>query len=245
MKPQYEITEAKIKKLITKAVDADEKGLKAIRKDLIGNLGKTGAKTFVDTTAKMLKGELQIEGCNDPRIPIKRIFTLTLPELERTLGRKKFDLPPNHPILGLFREHENDVERLKAIKKEFEIGNEEVIDKLKDYYKDVDTHILKEEEALLPRLEEKGMGEHLNNLRQDHKEFKEKLVRYFELLQSRNPDKNSPAKEEFTEKFIPSMSNHLFRESFVLYPATLELISEKKIWSEIEREFDAIDKLDS
>ncbi|MFB6214881.1 MAG: hemerythrin domain-containing protein [Candidatus Bipolaricaulia bacterium] len=244
MKEKGETTvEANIKKLIIRAEGANQRELKAIREDLIGNLERIGAKTFVDTTASLLEEEFEIKGCNDPRIPLKRIFTISLPELEKALSRKEFDLPQSHPILGLFREHKSDVEQLKAIEKELGVGDEEVITKLKDYYKDLDIHILKEEQALFPNLEEKGMGEHPDNLREEHDEFTEDLSSLIKLVQSGNNEDTQVAEEKFNGDFIPAMSNHMFRESFIFYPAALQYIQDDSEWALIERGFDAIDDL--
>jgi DUF438 domain-containing protein len=234
--------EADIQKLIVRAEGANQRELKAIREDLIENLERIGAKTFVDTTASLLEEEFEIEGCNDPRIPLKRIFTISLPELEEALSRKEFSLSSTHPISSLFREHQNDLEQLKTINKGFEGGTEEVIDRLKDYYKDIDIHILKEEESLFPKLEERGMGEHPDNLRKEHEGFTDDLSSLIKLVQSDDSEDTQIAEEKFTGDFIPAMSNHMFRESFIFYPAALQYIQDDSEWILIERGFDAIDK---
>lgn len=244
MKTQREkIAETKIKKFIIRADGADEEELKAIRKDLIGNLENIGAKTFVDTTADFLEEEFQIEGCNDPMVPLKRIFTISLSKLTEILDRKQFNLPPGHPISGLFREHESDVEQLRALKKDFRAGNEGVIDRLKEYYKEMDIHILKEEQALFPKLEERGVEKHPGNLKEEHDDFTEDLSSLIKLVQSGSNEDTQVAEEKFTGDFIPAMSNHMFRESFIFYPATLQYIQDDSEWALIERGLDAIDNL--
>src|SRR3989338_5151404 len=83
---------------ILKASKADDNKLKSLRKNLIVALDKVGAKYFVREVAHILKNNFQIEGCNDVRIPLKRIFSISLEELEENLTGHKYNLPIEHPI---------------------------------------------------------------------------------------------------------------------------------------------------
>jgi len=239
-----ETVKTKLRNIITKAEGAREAELKAIREELMSVIEQVGARKFVDSTAELLDEEFKIEGCNDPRVPLKKIFNISLKELEEILDGKEYSLNSDQPILDLLGEHKKDVQLIKSLKESFSRNEDEVIEKIKEYYKRVDNHILKEEEALFPRLEEKGMDEHPENLREEHQEFRAKLVNYVELLQA-SGDGFEEAKDGFINNFIPAMANHMFRESFIFYPATLEFISDDQEWTKIKRSFRAIDDLGS
>ncbi len=243
MKGQMEnVAETEIKKLITRAQGATEDELAVIRKELIGDLKKFGARTFVDTTEDLLDEEFQLEGCNDPRIPLESIFTVSLSELEDYLDRKELELTSGHPISGLFREHVTNVDRLQALKRDFEVGGGESIDKLKYYYKKLDLHALKEEQALFPKLEERGLRKYTETSREEHEVLKEDLVGVIKLVQD-DDDEYRVAEKRFTEDFIPVMSKHLFRESFILYPSASDYIQDEQEWEKLERELGVMDKL--
>ena len=247
MKPKEEMTEnfseTGAGELVARAENADEEGLTEIRKKILANLEKDEARDFLDSVTKMLEGEISIRNQDDPRRTFKNIFTVGLPELRGFMAGKEFSLPDNHPILGLFEEHRRDLEKLQELNKDFGAENDDFAVSLKDFYKELDTHILKEEESLFPRLEERGLSKIPATLRGEHEKIREQLVTYFELLQGDDSVKAGRARDEFEAEFLPTISGHIFRETFVFYPVALRYIEEDSEWTMIEREFGAVDNL--
>jgi hypothetical protein len=229
--------------LIVRAKEADEDELSDLREELLDKLEIVGARTFVEITAESLEEEFEIEGCNDLKVPLKRIFTIPLPELKGKLTENDLSISTNHPIHPLIEEHKGDLETIQSINESISTGDEKTLRKIKKYYKDVDYHILKEEESLFPRLEERGMSEHPDNLREEHEEFRDSLIRFVKLIQTGNPEKYGQMNEEFENDFVPAMANHMFRENFIFYPAAVEFIPDSEVWDEIKKEFEAIDRL--
>ena len=224
----------------------DSSGL--LRKTLIGLLNKIGPKNFVTLTADILKNRLRIEGCNDVRTPLKSIFAISLEELEKAISDKKYHLPEEHPISFLSKDHKDNVNKLKALNSDLEriakgidfTGIQGKIKAVKDYYTELDSHIRKEEEALFPALEASGMKEHPDSLREEHKKFRALLsetIEGFELAATGNSDSVVRSSKIFLEKFTPDICNHIFRETYIFYPAALEFITGADQWAKIKENF--------
>lgn len=209
---------ARFTKIILEAQGADREGLIVLRKKIMKAVDTFGAKRFVTVTAQVLKDNFRIEGCNDVRIPLKRIFDISLDELEEALDRKKYKLPMPHPVNLLSQDHKESIRKLKGLR---------VLQDIRGYFEELDAHIKKEEEVFFPVLEKNGMDEHPENLREEHKKFREILTGVI----------GSQGKPELLkEEFIPAICNHIFRETYIFYPAALEFINEKE-WKDIGMEF--------
>lgn len=233
------LTAKKILPFILKAQSADDRKLKQLRRQLIGLLDEIGHKNFVTIAADILKNNFKVEGCNDARIPLKRIFAISLDELEEALLGKEYNLPKGHPLSALSCDHKDNIKKLKALNSKLGING---LGPLKDYYAELDSHIRKEEEILFPTVERYGMKEHPENLREEHKEFRRIITQAIEAL-SGSQDKSNlieKAVAGFREKFIPGISNHIFRETFIFYPAALEFIDDAAEWENIKREFNLV-----
>lgn len=231
---------ARFTKIILEAQNTDEEGLTALRKKIIKAVGTFGAKRFVTVTAQVLKDNFRIEGCNDVRIPLKRIFNISLDELENVLDKKKYKLPAGHPIDLLSRDHKDNIQKLKRLKINLNQSSDNIlVQDIKDYFKEMDTHIKKEEDVFFPILEEKGMDEHPDNLKEEHKSFREILKTAIAIIENESDSSKSKEKiKPLMNKFIPDICNHIFRETYIFYPAALEFIREKKEWKAIESGFE-------
>lgn len=244
-----------IMSVILKAEHAGEDELKSARSALLKLVGKIGARRFVDIAASILKNNFKIEGCNDARIPLKRIFSISLDELEKQLSEQKYDLSAGHPLSMLSADHKENIIKLKALR--FSLGKlnlnnetpasqiKERLKEVKDYFAELDLHIRKEEEILFPVLESNDMKEHPQNLREEHKNFREILSKIIKILDEAASNGLNSAFEEVSqlkEKFISDISNHIFRETYIFYPASLEFITEESQWEKIRKAFDDIRK---
>ena len=223
--------------LVRTASTADEKGLKSLRRMVITLVEAIGAKNFVTLTADILKKDLCIEGCNDMRQPLKRIFAISLEELRQDLSKDIYVKLGSHPIHLLSVDHRDNIERLMALNSSLEkaddISNEglrDIHDKFNSYRNELELHIKKEEEVLFPMLEAKGMSEHPDSLKKEHKEFKEIL----------SETSKSESFTKFRREFIPAVSNHIFRETHIFYPAALEFITDKGQWDDVLKGFGLI-----
>jgi len=240
---------------IREAQNADEPRLKLLRKKVIRAVNKFGVKRFVTVAAEVLKNNFQMEGCNDVRIPLKRIFDISLDELDTEISNYKYNLPESHPVYVLTTDHKESLQRLKVLRLylgKINLNIETPVEKkrnilsqTKDYYGELNSHIRKEEEVLFPVLEKNGMKEHPQNLVEEHKKFREVLSKIIEILEDavlNNAESSIDKVNELKEEFISKISNHIFRETYIFYPAALEFIKEKDQWENIKKDFDSIKK---
>lgn len=231
--------------LIKKAGSADENELKLLRKNVIRLVDTIGAKNFVNLAADILKKNFCAEGCDNLRLPLKRIFSLSLAELEEALLHKKYSLVKGHPIYALSEDHKGNVAKLKALDLSLEKINKhsspgevgETSKETEEYYRELDLHIRKEEEILFLRLEKSGMSEHPDSLRNEHKDFREIFSKVKTAFLQKDLSALIEAIAVWKEKFIPNIANHIFRETYIFYPAALEFIRKKEEWEDIKKEF--------
>ena len=235
---------------VRKASTADEEGLRSLRRMVIAIVETIGAKNFVTLTADILKKDFCIEGCNDMRQPLKRIFTISLEELRQDLSKDIYVKLGEHPIHLLSVDHRDNIERLMALNSSLDntdsISYEELrnkFDQFDTYRNELELHIKKEEEVLFPLLEERGMAEHPNSLKAEHKEFKEILVEASDEFKDAIAKKRTLKDERFTKfrkELVPAISNHIFRETHIFYPAALEFVTDKGQWDDVRKKFGLI-----
>ena len=234
--------------LINEARGADPAKLKALRKKFTQAVDIVGAKQFVNIMANILQDNFHIQGCNDARIPLKSIFNVSLDELSESLAVKDYGLDKGHPLSRLSQDHIDNIKKLQALNALFSPlkpgdSYEKIIGKKKDieeYYAELDTHIRKEEEVFFPALEEAGMKEHPEVLKEEHKKFRQIFTDTFAFLNSPKQNNFYATVEKFRVEFIPALSNHVFRETYVFYPAALEFIADKEEWGKISAGFSRI-----
>lgn len=235
---------------IKTASTADEGGLKSLRRMVVAVVGTIGAKNFVTLTADILKNDFCIEGCNDMRQPLKRIFTISLEDLRQDLSKDIYIKLGEHPIHLLSADHRDNIERLtaldSALDKIGDVSNEGlrgIHDEFNSYHNELELHIKKEEEVLFPLLEARGMAEHPDSLKKEHKEFREILAEASNVFIDAAEKRLSPKSEGFTKfktVFIPAVSNHIFRETHIFYPAALEFVTDKGEWNDVLKGFGQI-----
>lgn len=231
--------------LIHEAQGADSDKLKELRKKFLRALGLIGAKQFVNIMADILKDNFNIQGCNDARIPLKSIFNISLDELKDSLLNKDYRLSKGHPLSGLSQDHIDNIKKLKALSDNFSaIQRTDSYDALvrqeKDieaYFSELDAHIRKEEEVFFPALEEAGMKEHPGVLKEEHKKFRQIFTDIFSFLKIPMQDDFYLIVERFRKEFVGALCNHVFRETYIFYPAALEFIQEDSQWVAIGDKF--------
>lgn len=237
--------------VIRKAGGQDGDELKLVRRSLIKIVDTIGANRFVTVAASVLKNNFKIEGCNDVRIPLKRIFSVSLEELDESLSNKRYNLPKDHPLSILSDDHKANIKKLKILHASLEaikggVADTDIKDALEmvnAYCAELDSHIRKEEEVLFPVLEANGMQEHPQNLMEEHKKFREVLSEIIKSLEDpavKGADSTIDKVGKLKKGFISDMSNHVFRETFIFYPANLEFITKKEKWQKIKEEFQKI-----
>ena len=237
--------------IVREAERSDNKKLRLLRSSLLKTVDLIGPKNFVTLSANILKNNFRIEGCEDARLPLKRIFNVSLEDLDGFLKKKRYPVGRGHPLHMLSMDHVNSVGRLKTIDDtlsaiEGASSDEcliEALNELNDLYSELDIHIRKEEEVFFPLLEKCGMEEHPEALREEHKKFRGILSELTGLGAAAVLGDRRNVMEKILylkQNFIPVIANHIFRETYVFYPAALEFIKEADQWEKIRQGFEAV-----
>lgn len=155
-------------------------------------------------------------------------------------------LPANHPIKTLFAEHEEILkflDHLEDLKSKIQKNNL-TPQEIKDL-EGVIHHLLaaakhhdREEKVLFIEMEKKGFFGPTQIMREEHEEMKalkKNLGEYLDNLPDHLADFVADA-----EKLVFMLRDHIFKENNILYPASLEIITDTEIWAKIKQDCDAI-----
>ncbi|MFB6290939.1 MAG: DUF438 domain-containing protein [Candidatus Bipolaricaulia bacterium] len=156
-----------------------------------------------------------------------------------------------HPREILESEHEVLLEKLEElgnIIEEFdnlesyeELGDD--LDKLKDiadYLLGAENHHNREEEALFPRVERKGLTGPTEVMREEHEDYLEKKKRFGKLMENVEEldfEKFTSKVERIGRYLVEGMNDHIYKENNILYPAAGDVLEDED-WEEIKGKFD-------
>ena len=170
------------------------------------------------------------------------------------LSKMKARLKPGHVIHTFVTEHEiilgflDEMETVnQAIQKlkKYDAQNPafQKLSNLIDNLLGAEPHHQREEEALFPAVEERGLSgpprimrmEHVD-LRRRKKELKELVSAVDKIAFKDFQKKTDPA----VKLLIASLRDHIFKENNILYPAALQIIPEVEVWQQIKAKCDQI-----
>ena len=177
------------------------------------------------------------------RIPLKNIFNISLDELEESLLSKDYHLPKEHPLSGLSQDHIDNIKKLKALHLAFSaIKENDSYEKVVSRKEDIEGVLRRtgfpyqeRRRGVLSGPENAGMKEHPEVLKEEHKKFRQIFTDIFSFLKIPMQDDFYLIVEKFQKEFIPALCNHVFRETYVFYPA-LEFIADKEGWIKIGKD---------
>lgn len=107
---------------------------------------------------------------------------------------------------------------------------------------EAESHHRREEEALFPRLEQRGISGPPSIMRLEHNELRKRKRALKELVEAQdrlNEADFSKQLVELTGFIVPTLRSHIFKEDNILYPAALQAIPQTE-WLTIANEFDRI-----
>lgn len=185
-------------------------------------------------------------------ISVEEIRKLCEPHLEllrEGLTKKGQTLASSHPIQILREEHQIILQKIGELRRILDKpaknydGHE--LSKLKDivhHLIDAESHHKREEEALFPELERKGITGPPRVMRMEHEELRAHKKALKELLESRKKlnykDFLSKLKEHGSY-IVQNLDSHIFKEDNILYTTALETI-EEETWIKMKKKFDEI-----
>lgn len=187
----------------------------------------------------------------DPQ-ELRHLCEVHLRVLSGEVARFRMELPPGHPLDTLVAEHEvilkmlEELEQLNRAVREAGAIIPEQVQRLKDiatHLVEAEPHHQREEEALFPKLEQRGVTAPPRIMRMEHVELRR---RKHALLELANAAQTMPY-GDFQEKLnrlardlVLFLRDHIFKEDNILYPTAAQIIADPAIWEAIKTQSDAI-----
>jgi len=195
--------------------------------------------------------ELMEEGISQEEL--RRLCDVHLELLSEGMEEEKVEMELAHPINILKEEHEVILENLNALEMIAEkvntsenfgqIGKElDELEKISHILIDAESHHKREEEALFPLLEEKGITGPPSIMRLEHKELRYRKKALRKLIE----EHDKLGYNEFAIKLrdlgnyiVPTLRSHIYKENNILYPTALKSLKENE-WKAMKEKFDEI-----
>ncbi len=157
---------------------------------------------------------------------------------------------PSQPITILEEEHKvilSNLGRLEEVAKRLQSSARPgtVLDELRTISQsllDAESHHKREEDALFPRLEERGIRGPPSMMRLEHNELRKRKKALKDLVEGASSLDEADFSRQvigLADFIVPTLRNHIFKEDDVLYPMALQTIPNDE-WSRIRSEFDKI-----
>ncbi len=165
---------------------------------------------------------------------------------------------PGHPIHTLVSEHRMILGFLDSLEEAADVidrnatwasGGEtlqEALETVRDvayHLVETEKHHAREENALFPALEERGITGPTRIMRLEHADMRPHKQRLHGLAQSASAETFAETKDEMVEHaryIVGNLREHIMKENSILYPAAIEAISFDAVWDDIKRKCDEI-----
>ena len=199
-----------------------------------------------------IEGELIEEGM--PAEEIRRLCDVHLAVFKESLeGATKTLASPGHPIHTLMEEHKillqfadklkNTAGKIKGANSFATAGESmERLSHIAKHFKESEKHYVREENVLFPYLEKHGITHPPAIMWAEHNDIREEKKKLYKLVDT----KESMSFEEFAKELgelakstEDMLSSHFYKESNILFPAALKVISEDE-WTEIKKQCDEL-----
>lgn len=182
---------------------------------------------------------------------LRGLCVIHMQMLEGEVERMTACLDEGHPLAIMIQEHDvllktlEELEALNATLQEKPLTPElqEELLRLAVTLTGAELHHLREEDALFPELERRGISGPPTVMRLEHDDLRPKKHK-LEVLAREALEMDQ---EEFrhhlaalSRHIIFNLRDHIFKENHILYPAAVETITEREVWSKIEEECDKI-----
>jgi PAS domain S-box-containing protein len=198
-----------------------------------------------------IEQELVKEGM--PREELQRLCDVHMAVFSDQLGKQELKVPQEHPLNVLLEEHKILLQLLEKLSTTADIigqacdvvyvGDDVTqMKKIVEQLSDAEKHYAREENVLFPVLERHGISEPPAIMWMEHDKIREKKKQIYAMVEkykARDFQEFKTKLVEDTRSLNSMLSNHIFKENTVLYPAALNVIAEEE-WNDIRRDFDEI-----
>ena len=208
-------------------------------------------KNVSPTEIAQIEQELVNEGM--PQEELRRLCDVHLAIFRESLDKEKVEVEVDHPIYVFMEEHKiilRHLEEMKGIIQEVEAAKgfaevREELHKLKhiaEHLMEVEKHNVREENVLFPYLQKHGITEPPAIMWAEHNELKDKKKQLLKLLETSEKTTFQAFVKQLTAigaYLSEELSNHIYKENHILYPAALRTIQDHE-WKEIREQCDEL-----
>lgn len=162
------------------------------------------------------------------------------------------DLPAGHPVDTLMAEHEVILEALEELEKvnqavqrvdALDEGDVEHLKHVATHLVEAELHHQREEEALFPQIEQRGVTGPPRIMRLEHDDLRPRKHALLELAENAQATSLADFKErlnQLTSYLVFNLRDHIFKENNILYPAAVEVVTDPAVWESVKAQCDEI-----
>ncbi len=231
-------------KVITMSVDNLTKKLKEFtfgeitQDEILKEIKKASPLEISKAEQRLLQEEEDIDESK-----LRDFCSVHLKAVEEEVEEMKDRLEKGHPIHTLISEHEEIIEMLDKLdiliesmeEGELTAEEKEELQHIAEHLVEAENHHDREEEALFPRMEKKGVTGPTRMMKMDHEDMWPKKKKLKEL--SEELEKNKEKILELADHLSIKLRDHIFKENNILYPSAVDELND---WDEIKKEADEI-----
>ncbi len=185
---------------------------------------------------------------------LRHLCDVHMEVLKDELSKIKTKINKGHVVYTLIDEHDKIIKFLEDLEKvnldiqESKNYNEakEKIDslhKLAENILDAENHHQREEKVLFVEMEKREITGPTRIMRMEHDDLrlrKKELKRLSENADKMKFDEFKSKVDEVSKYIIFNLRDHIFKENYILYPSSIEVIKGKDIWDDMKRKCDEI-----
>lgn len=234
----------KLKKLLEESGETDPARVKAEAKEFLKSVD---ANELIEAEQEMIDEGVTPEAMG-------HLCEAHLELMKDDLADIRLTLPQNHPIQTLMAEHEEILkfldeldklrQKIKKAEKFDDLSGEdyELLKHVTHHLVEAEKHHQREEEVLFPAAEAKGIYGPTQIMTQEHARLRPLKQNLDNLAKTVDKENFTAFKKDFildAAQLIQELRDHIFKENYILYPATVEVISPDE-WGKIRDDADKI-----
>lgn len=185
---------------------------------------------------------------------LQHLCAIHLEVLEDQLTAFRSSLPDNHPVAIMMAEHDqilgflHQLEQLNARLQKldsFVASNPDfvLLITLAENLLAAENHHQREEQALFPALEERGITGPPHIMCLEHNTLrvrKHALLQLAKMVQTMDYEQFKTELAQLASYLVFNLRDHIYKENNILYPSAIETIAEDTVWEAIQAKCDQI-----
>jgi len=207
----------------------------------------------VDPLELSLAEQKLIENGTKPE-DLRHLCDIHMEVLKDELDKLRLSLNPEHVITTLIEEHDEILKRLAILE---EINNKiqkmDIYDNNSSVFKELlnvaievigaEPHHKREEDVLFPELEARGVTGPTRVMRMEHdmlRAKKKEIKALAENVKIMNFSEFKAQIDEAAKYLIFNLRDHIYKEDHILYPTSIETLTDKSLWVTMKEACDKI-----